>query len=259
MDKWAALLAAGALAIAAGSCSSGDGGLGASHRARFAAGNAAYEKGSYEEAAAIYEEIASAGVVSAALQYNLGNALFKSGRLGPAILAYERARRQDPRDPDIRENLEYLRTLTTDRIPPAPSPLTALGLTYLLDLTSSDQDAVVFLWAWILAGCAFGVTIAAGSARIRRAALWAAAALAVIAIVTGASLATKSYLESARGAIVLAGEVNVLSGAGEENPTLFTVHEGLKVTVHSRSGEWVQVSLENGLAGWLPASALEEI
>jgi uncharacterized protein YgiM (DUF1202 family) len=54
-------------------------------------------------------------------------------------------------------------------------------------------------------------------------------------------------------------EVNVLSGAGEENPTLFTVHEGLKVRLRSRAGEWAQVSLDNGLVGWLPSPAVKEI
>ena len=34
-------------------------------------------------------------------------------------------------------------------------------------------------------------------------------------------------------------------------PTLFTVHEGLTVEVRGERDEWIQVSLPNGLFGWL--------
>jgi tetratricopeptide (TPR) repeat protein len=241
-------------------CAAGRGGVSAAQQAKFQAGNDAYERGAYDEAAADYEEIASAGVASAALQYNLGNALFKAGRVGPAILAYERAMRLDPKDPDTRGNLDYLRTLLADRITPSVSPLTALGLGYVMDLTSADEDAWIFIVAWIAGGLCVAITLLADDGRVKKAALYAGAVLALPALLAGANLAAKAYLESTRvEGVVMAHEVNVLSGAGEENPTLFTVHEGLKVRVYTRTGEWVQVALESGLAGWLPASALEVI
>lgn len=245
---------------AAFSAACGAAAITASHEARFQAGNDAYERGAYEEAAAVYQELAGSGVVSAALQHNLGNALFKSGRLGPAILAYERALRLEPKDPDVRSNLDYLRTLTADRIDPAPSPLAALGIAYLLDLTSPDEDAAILLASWLLAGAACGVALAAGSARLRKAALYGAAALAFPVLASGTALAAKTYMAATRvDAVVLAPEVNVLSGAAEGSPTLFTIHEGLRLRLHGRSGDWVQVSLENGLAGWIPASAVEAV
>lgn len=227
---------------------------------KFAAGNAAYERGAYLEAITAYQEIERSGVESAALEYNLGSALFKVGRLGEAILAYERAARLDPRDPDARANLDYLRTLTVDRIPEATSPLTTLGVTYVMDLTSRDQDALLLVVFWILAGCALAAAQAATGERLRRVALYAALCLAAPALLAGGNLALKSYLDATRvHAVVMDREVNVLSGAGEENPTLFTVHEGLKVRVRGSSGEWTQVLLDNGLAGWMPSSALREI
>jgi len=147
-----------------------------------------------------------------------------------------------------------------DRITPATTPLAALGISYLLDWTTPDQDAVVFIAAWLLAGLSVTAAVAAGRRSVRRAALWAASFLAIAVILFGASLATKSYLAATRTyGIVLDGEVNVVSGAGEGNPALFTVHEGLKVRIRSRSEGWVQVSLENGLTGWVPAAALEEV
>jgi len=252
-------LLAAALLAALASWGCGGGG-GEAHLARFAAGNEAYERGAYDEAATIYRELIASGAGTAAVRYNLGNALFKSGRLGAAILEYERALEIDPGDPDVRDNLDYLRSLTVDRITPATTPLAALGISYLLDWTTPDQDAVVFIAAWLLAGLSVTAAVAAGRRSVRRAALWAASFLAIAVLLFGASLATKSYLAATRTyGIVLDGEVNVVSGAGEGNPALFTVHEGLKVRIRSRSEGWVQVSLENGLTGWVPAAALEEV
>ena len=45
------------------------------------------------------------GLESGELHYNLGNAWFRLGELGPAILHYERARRSMPRDDDLAANL----------------------------------------------------------------------------------------------------------------------------------------------------------
>lgn len=255
--RWLAIAALAAL-LPAAACAGGA--PGQAVRARFDAANQAYEAGDYDKAAGIYDEIAKSGIVSPALHYNLGNALFKSGHLGPAILQYERALKLDPGDTDSRDNLEYLRTLTVDKITPAPSPLTALGVPFLLGLTSPDEDALILVTCWILAGVAFGAGLLARGETLRRSAWYAAGALCVPALVFGAALAAKVWLaDSGPHGIVLAPEVQVLSGAGKENPALFTVHEGLKVLIRARTEGWVQVSLANGLTGWLPGDAVEPI
>jgi len=251
----AALLTLGLLALSA-SAPAPAGSL----RSRFEAGNDAYERGDFREAAGIYREIGKAGARSAALHYNLGNALFKDGKLGEAILEYERAARLSPGDDDVRENLAYLRSLTVDEITPAASPLSALGITFLLALTTPGQEAALMLGAWLAAGAAFGAGLAARSEGFRRTAFYAAGALLVPALLAGAALGTESWIAgSAEQAIVLAAEAEVLSGAGSENPTLFTVHEGLKVRIRGRAPGWLQVSLENGLSGWLPDGSVAPI
>jgi tetratricopeptide (TPR) repeat protein len=227
-------------------------------RSKFEIGNGAYERGAWLEAVAAYRDALRSGADAAALQYNLGNALFKAGRLGESILAYERALKLDPVDADARSNLEYCRTLITDRIPPAVSPLSALGITYLMDLTTRDQDAMIVALAWIVSGIGIAAVLASGSEWARRAGRYAAFAGLAVVLLAGANLALKSWTEATHVyGVVLQPEVNVLSGAGDENPTLFTIHEGLKVRVRSRQTQWVQVSLDNGLTGWLPAASLE--
>ena len=62
-----------------------------------------------------------AGLSSPALDYNIGNAHFRLGELGSAILHYERARRAAPGDENIRANLVLAAVLSTaDDIIPLP-------------------------------------------------------------------------------------------------------------------------------------------
>ncbi len=53
--------------------------------------NDLYSKGDYKAAAEEYENIIAAKSVAPELYYNLGNAYYKSGEIGHAILNYERS------------------------------------------------------------------------------------------------------------------------------------------------------------------------
>ena len=86
----------------------------------FKRGNAAYEQGRYGEAAEAYRSLLRYDVRDAIVEFNLGNAEFRVGNLGMAILHYERARRLDPVDRDIRANLEFASSLRFDRVERPP-------------------------------------------------------------------------------------------------------------------------------------------
>lgn len=73
--------------------------------------NGYYEKQSYDEAIGEYLKIVGSGVENGSLYYNLGNAFLKNGKIGYAILYYEKARRLIPQDSDLKSNLSYARSL----------------------------------------------------------------------------------------------------------------------------------------------------
>ncbi len=97
-------------------------------------GNALYGEERYAEAAAEYERILAAGLESGPLYFNLGNAYFRAGDVGHAILAYERARRLMPGDPDLRANLRFAR----DGADPYEGPLLGRVLFPLAARASTD-------------------------------------------------------------------------------------------------------------------------
>jgi tetratricopeptide (TPR) repeat protein len=80
-------------------------------------GNEAYLHGDYAAAVAAYEEVDRQGPASSDLAFNLGDAYFRKGAIGPAIWAFERALALDPGDEDARYNLDKARKVAARRAP----------------------------------------------------------------------------------------------------------------------------------------------
>lgn len=77
----------------------------------FLQANEAYTQQEFTRAVDLYEEILGLGRESGPVYYNLGNAYFRAGDVGRAVLNYERALTLIPRDPDLRANYRYARSL----------------------------------------------------------------------------------------------------------------------------------------------------
>src|SRR5882757_6248479 len=71
----------------------------------FGIANQEYSHGTFREAIGHYEAAARAGEWSASLLYDLGNAYFRTGDFGRAILNYERALALEPNHPETQANL----------------------------------------------------------------------------------------------------------------------------------------------------------
>jgi SH3-like domain-containing protein len=87
---------------------------------------------------------------------------------------------------------------------------------------------------------------------------WLSAGLVVLLALTSTSwYVTLQRIEGGTLAVVQEEVVEVLAGPGQNNAALFTVHEGLTLQVRSERQDWIQVSLPNGLNGWIDRRAVE--
>src|SRR5216110_3960891 len=75
----------------------------------FAKANQEYAQGHFKEAISGYETLVRAGQWSANIFYDLGNAYFRTGDFGRAILNYERALALDRHHPEATANLQIAR------------------------------------------------------------------------------------------------------------------------------------------------------
>jgi len=243
----AALLLAGASAVAG------------PMEERFEAANRAYETGDFAGAEKEYRAILDSGIQAPEVYYNLGNAYFRQGRIGRAILNYERAQRLDPADPDARYNLDFCRRQVADRDAP-PSHWLASAYQAWTRAVGARGEVWLLLVFYLPGSVALGAWILARQERFRRLARFVTVVLLLLALPAAGLVILRAAFRAADApAIVLADKVEGRSGPGDDNAALFTVHEGLKVQVRNQSGGWVQVLLPNGLNGWVPASAAERI
>ncbi len=242
---------AGALALS---------GAGVGHESRvaelLASGSRHYEQGDYAAAAADYQRILDYGIENEVVHYNLGNAQFKQGELGEAILSYERALVLNPRDAEAAGNLAYAVSLTVDAVETPEQPFPLRAFLWLLHRTTAGEDAMLLLLTAYFLGatCTGAILLRRGN---RRPLVYVAAALLVIGTWWGGALAWKEYRQlGQQRAVILTEKVDALSGPAVDYKSLFTVHEGLRDVVRTRRGEWVQILLPNGLMGWVPAGTL---
>ena len=239
---------------------SGPGGL-AAQQTLFDEGNQRYQEGDFSGAAASYGAVLDGGFESAELYYNLGNAHFRLGEVAEAIVSYERATRLDPANDDIRANLELVNRMLQDRIEPLPRFWVLSAFDWWMSLIPGT------LLRASVAGCHLVLGATLVLIVLRRPAGWRtvlrriAYAAAVGTAVLGATLAARETgLGQPEEAVVMAVEARVLSAPSEEGGlTVFTLHEGTKVRIDRRAGQWAEIVLADGKVGWLPLEVLEVV
>lgn len=225
-----------------------------------AEGNKAYYAGHYENAVTIYEKVTTAGFASPVLYYNLGNAYFKLGNMPMAILYYEKAQKLAPADADIAHNIRLANSRILDKIEPVPVLFYIRWWTQARNILSPDNFAKVslalFSIFWLMLAIYF-----LGRRRNLRITTFYFALLFLCAAIFGLILATDSYHHALNPdeAIVMAPSAGVKSSPDDKSVDLFVIHEGTKVKVMDRIGNWKEVRIANGNSGWIQTKAIREI
>ena len=216
----------------------------------FADAAKAYDENRLPDAIAGWESLVAEGQNQPETLFNLGNAYYRNGNLGKAILAYRRAQRLAPRDPDIRANLGFAAQSAGIELP-ARKPLATL----LLDFSRAEWLGFGAVCFWLLAG-ALAVWIAWPRARF--AVRPAAAVLSALLLLALAGLGLHRNLERVPEGVVMSTGQKVLSSPLETATPLLAVPEGAIVRMRESRGNWIEVELGE-TRGWLPAAALAPV
>jgi tetratricopeptide (TPR) repeat protein len=202
----------------------------------FVAGNAAATTGDHTTAAAAFERAIELHGWSAGALFDLGNAYASSGRPGPAILAYERARLLAPRDRAVNANLDHVREAAGISV----SSPTRIN-TVLATLSSDD-------WTWI-GTAAFAWSLLRRTAR----------PLAIGGIITSvfAMTAAVAIAPGSTDAVIVRSETARIAPTATAEAA-FTAPEGENVRIEQLRGEFVYVR-DGDRSGWIPNSAVERV
>lgn len=232
------------------------------------AGAAAGDNGVFDEAGRLYEQKDYAGAIakwlqtveggyeSSALYYNLGNAYFKSGDLGRAILFYLRARRLDPADSDIRHNLEFAKRFSTVqmegvRLNPLHAFFESIVDEYRISTLGWIASAMFVLFVFTLIA-RFGLGYRNSAAR-------AGIIITLLLTVAGAGLTTFKYQDDylTRRAVIVADESPVYTGPSDQSDIELRGAPGLVVEIVEIRGDYYDVLFENRRRGWISKDLVE--
>lgn len=226
----------------------------------FQQGVDAYQKGDYAAAIINFEAALQHGQESEALYYNLGNAFYKLGEIGKSILYYERAKKLAPRDLDIDFNLQIAQLHVVDKIPSPAEDFYFKVWQGVKNILSLEQFAVVTVSLYVLFILLIVTRLLVKKEAIRKTARYVSLPVLVLLVLVGFLFVVQVRQDiKIKHAIILADKVSVVSSPAADSTEMFALHEGVKVQVIARSGDFVRIRLTDGKDGWVPGRVLELI
>lgn len=225
----------------------------------FYVANSYYQKGEYQKALDDYNAIVKMGLGSPALYYNIGNAYFKTGKLGNAILFYRKARNLAPRDSDIRTNLSFARSLvgySGYELPQARmiSRFIKWPFRWL------NLDEMVYtsfgLYILVIALAAISIINPVTGRKLRVVILL----LVAVFIYVGSALGLRYYDQviTTRG-IILDKDVECKYEPVDNSNTYYRLQEGSEVMILKNKEGWTQIRRPDNKVAWLKTSAIGAI
>jgi tetratricopeptide (TPR) repeat protein len=214
--------------------------------------NQEYAQGHFTEAISGYEALVRAGQWSANLFYDLGNAYFRTGDFGHAILNYERALALERHHPEATANLQIAR-----------DEAHALELQQswperYLQFASVNQYCIAAAIAFWLAAFAIVMLIFGR----RRSATLIAALIFCLLVGAGAIYAVYTLERGANGsalAIVTGKDVQARLATADTANSVLALPPGSEVKILSTRGDWIYAALPNTLRGWIPGKDAQQV
>ncbi len=222
---------------------------------KFKSANESFLAGDFQSAYSGYQDLLDDGQLSGDLLYNIGNASYRLGRPGEAVLWYERTLTMDPTHKEAAQNLRFLNRsagLLRFRDP---------GSSDLIDSVRRDTLIRVATFAAWLAILGFTAAIAVRLAPGAKTFLWIVSPLFLTAALVAAYCIYAKQLERSkitRLAIVTANESQAFTSPTRSSK-VSALPPGSQVERVSKRGTWDYVDIPGNLRGWIPEKTAQPL
>jgi tetratricopeptide (TPR) repeat protein len=217
----------------------------------FREANALYDAGNFAGAAAAFERVEPK---TANVNFNLGNAYFREGKFGAAILSYQRAREHAPRDPDILANLRFAeQRARVDMINTPGQPVKRFIHNVVFSRTTNEWAVYELVAFWICV-LAIGATIL--FQKVRMAAVVLGGFVGCAFFCATSALCLQLYWKRIRPAGIVVSKTEALFAPLADSTVHFQLPEGTSVIIQENRGQWLLVERLDGQQGWARAEVV---
>lgn len=219
--------------------------------------NEYYKNNRYQLAIEEYNKLLLDGFAGTSLYYNLGNAHYRLGKVGYAILYYEKALKLSPNDEDVTHNLALAKLNLKDKVDTLP-PFFIFNLWEgILAAFSVTGWTIIVYIIFILVLIVFVVYFFSRSVTEQRISFFTGIGLTVILLLTISLLIVKMNKEfNTKDGVIIETSVIVKSSPDYSSKDSFQIHEGLKVRIEDNVDDWVKIRLDDGKIGWITEKSL---
>lgn len=222
--------------------------------------NGLYREKNYELALEKYQQVSALGYESAELYFNTGNAWYRLGQLGRAMLHYQRALKLAPGDEDILHNIEIIQQQALDRVDQVPPIFIYQWWDALASIFTVNGWTIVAYSFFLLFLTALTVMLLSRYMGIKRIAFFISAVFLLLLFLAASLFYTKYDKDiQQQHAVILASEAAVKYSPDVEARDAFVVHEALTVKIEDSVEDWYEIRLSDGNVGWIKSEALEII
>ena len=219
-----------------------------------------YRNGEYDKAIETYEKILSDEYEGTALYYNLANSYYRIGKLGYAILNYERALKLSPTDEDVKHNLAFTNLSTVDRIQPLPKFFIFDIWEAILGMFSVNGWSYFAYFLYIILLLFITYYFFVKTIFQQKVILFSGLGVLIIFALTVSLLVVKVNKESTeKSGVVVVQSITVKTSPDIKSTDTFVIHEGLKIKLEDKLDDWIKIRLVDGKVGWLLAKKIEKI
>lgn len=224
------------------------------------AASAAYSEGNFEAAFELYGQIVSQGYEAPDLYYNMGNAAFRSNRLGYAVLYYNKTLKLDPSHDEASRNLAYVDRYKEDQLEQVPEIFIRSWIRSVVGMFSVHTWSYLALILFGIFLSALLVYIFASRLAMKKAGFFTGLFVLVLFIISFPAAIDRNHeIVAPDEAIIVSPSVVVKSSPSMSGTDLFVLHEGTEISVTDHVGEWTEVRISDGRIGWVPAETFEII
>ncbi|MBU1678324.1 MAG: tetratricopeptide repeat protein [Bacteroidetes bacterium] len=207
-----------------------------------------------------YEQILAEDIESTALYYNLGNAYYRTGRLGFAILNYEKGLKLSPYDEDLNYNLQLANVRTVDKIKNVPKLFLVEWYDALLASTGIFMWSVLVIAFYLLLLSSILFYYISRKRFVQKISFYLGSSNLIFLVISVSFLVVSLNREaSSNYGVLTETEVTVKQSPDTQSNDVFVIHEGIKFEINDELNDWSKIKLSDGKVGWLPKSTFGNI